>query len=87
LSSADFCAAGSGLSPIRHSTFPRWSLQAGFERAQLFGQAELQIEIAMVDRPQFDVDRGGRKFARRAGKTRHAVDHFVRRGKKVRGEG
>ena len=35
--------------------------QPGFERAQLFGQAELQIEIAMVDRPQFDVDRGGRE--------------------------
>ena len=53
--------------------------QAGFERAQFIRQAELQIEIAVIDGAQLYIERGGRKFARRTGKSGHAVDHFVHR--------
>ena len=49
--------------------------QARLERAQFLGQAELQIEIAVVDRAQFDVECRRGEFARCAGESGHAVDH------------
>ena len=49
--------------------------QAGLERPQFLGQAELQIEIAVIDRAQLDVERRGCKLARCAGESGHAVDH------------
>ena len=69
------------LNDTRHSTLPRLSLrghqfaQRRFDAAQVFGQPELEVEIAMVDRTQFDVEGAISEFFRRHGVAGHAVYH------------
>ena len=73
--------AGALLTATRTSTLPRLmravaiSRMPGFERAQFVGNAELDVEIAMIDRAQFEVERAEGQLRRCDGITGHAVDH------------
>ena len=46
-----------------------------FEHAQIVGHFELQVQITVVDRTQFQIDALAAKVLLGTGKTSHAVDH------------
>jgi hypothetical protein len=49
--------------------------QHRLDRAQVVGQPELDVEIAVVDRAHLEAQRPVRELARRRGVSRHAVYH------------
>ena len=49
--------------------------QCPFEVAQIFWHFELDVEIAVVDRAQFDIQAFAAMFGAAVGKTGHAFDH------------
>ncbi len=48
---------------------------AGLERAELVGEPELDVQIAMIDRTDLDAERAERKLLGHRGVAGHAVDH------------
>jgi len=49
--------------------------RCAFEVAQVFRHFELDVEIAVVDRAQFDIQAFAAMFGAAVGKTGHAFDH------------
>ena len=49
--------------------------QCPFEVAQVFRHFELDVEIAVIDRAQFDIQAFAAMFGAAVGKTGHAFDH------------
>ena len=46
-----------------------------FQHTQIVGHFELQVQIAVIDRAQFQIDALATKVLLGTGKTSHAVDH------------
>ena len=62
----DFAARGMGVYGFA---------QCAFEVAQVFRHFELNVEIAVINRAQFDIQAFAAMFGAAVGKTGHAVNH------------